>query len=113
MLGASLKLGARNLVLCIVTFAIAAIKSIGMIESRRLKDQPASERPRERLAARGADALSHAELIAILLRTGLKGANAVEVGAQLYKRFGSSLQQLAQASIADLQKVPASGATKP
>ena len=35
-----------------------------------------SERPRERLAALGADALSHAELIAILLRTGLKGVNA-------------------------------------
>ena len=48
----------------------------------RLKDQPASERPRERLAALGPSALSQAELIAILLRTGLKGMNAVEVGKQ-------------------------------
>jgi DNA repair protein RadC len=54
-----------------------------MSTSLRLKDQPASERPRERLAARGAEALSHAELIAILLRTGLKGTNVVEVGRQL------------------------------
>ena len=54
-----------------------------MPDSIRLKDQPASERPRERLVAHGAEALSNAELIAILLRTGLKGVNAVEVGKQL------------------------------
>ena len=77
----------------------------------RLKDQPVSERPRERLAALGADALSHAELIAILLRTGLKGANAVEIGKQLIKKYGT-LQALAQASIADLQKVRGIGRDK-
>jgi DNA repair protein RadC len=76
-----------------------------------LKDQPASERPRERLAALGADALSHAELIAILLRTGLKGANAVEVGKQLLQKFGT-LNLLAQASISDLQKVRGIGRDK-
>jgi len=77
----------------------------------RLKDQPASERPRERLAALGADALSHAELIAILLRTGLKGANAVEIGRQLLQKFGT-LQSLAQASVADLQHVRGIGRDK-
>jgi len=77
----------------------------------RLKDQPASERPRERLAALGADALSHAELIAILLRTGLQGMNAVEVGKQLLLKFGS-LQQLALASVTDLQKVKGIGRDK-
>jgi DNA repair protein RadC len=82
-----------------------------MNESMRLKDQPVSERPRERLAALGADALSHAELIAILLRTGLKGANAVEIGKQLIKKYGT-LQALAQASIADLQKVKGIGRDK-
>ncbi|HVU08183.1 MAG TPA: DNA repair protein RadC [Verrucomicrobiae bacterium] len=82
-----------------------------MSESLRLKDQPASERPRERLAALGADALSHAELIAILLRTGLKGANAVEVGRQLLQKFGT-LNLLAQASVADLQKVKGIGRDK-
>lgn len=76
-----------------------------------LKDQPASERPRERLAALGADALSHAELIAILLRTGLKGANAVEVGRQLLQKFGT-LQSLAQASVTDLRKVRGIGRDK-
>jgi DNA repair protein RadC len=82
-----------------------------MSEGMRLKDQPASQRPRERLAALGADALSHAELIAILLRTGLKGANAVEVGKQLLQKFGT-LQLLAQVSVADLQKVRGIGRDK-
>jgi DNA repair protein RadC len=82
-----------------------------MNEGMRLKDQPASERPRERLAALGAGALSQAELIAILLRTGLKGMNAVEVGKQLLSRFGS-LQALALASLTDLCKVKGIGRDK-
>jgi len=82
-----------------------------MLQGLRLKDQPLSERPRERLAALGADALSHAELIAILLRTGLKGVNAVEVGKQLLHKFGT-LQSLAQTSVTDLQKVKGIGRDK-
>jgi DNA repair protein RadC len=78
----------------------------------RLKDQPLSERPRERLAEKGPDALGHAELIAILLRTGLKGANAVEVGRQLLQKFGNSLQALAQASVDDLRSVKGIGRDK-
>jgi DNA repair protein RadC len=82
-----------------------------MSESFRLKDQPISQRPRERLATLGPDALSHAELIAILLRTGLKGANALQVGQQLLNQFGS-LQSLAKASVADFQKVRGIGRDK-
>ena len=77
----------------------------------RLKDQPVSERPRERLVEHGADALSHAELIAILLRTGLKGANAVEIGRQLLQKFGT-LQALAQAAVEDLRGVKGIGRDK-
>jgi len=82
-----------------------------MSEGMRLKDQPASERPRERLEARGADALSDAELIAILLRTGLKGTNVVDIGKQLRARYGS-LQALAQASVEELQTVKGIGRDK-
>lgn len=82
-----------------------------MPENSRLKDQPPSERPRERLVALGADCLGHAELIAILLRTGLKGANAVEIGRQLVQKFGS-LQALAQASIEDLKSIKGIGRDK-
>ena len=67
-----------------------------MSEGMRIKAQPANERPRERLAALGADALSHAELIAILLRTGLKGTNAVDVARQLVAKY-QILQALTRA----------------
>lgn len=82
-----------------------------MAEGMRLKDQPASERPRERLAALGAEALSQAELIAILLRTGLKGMNAVAVAGVLLQRYGS-LQALARASVDDLRQVKGIGRDK-
>jgi len=82
-----------------------------MSQGLRLKDQPASERPRERLIEHGADALSHAELIAILLRTGLKGMNAVEIGKQLIQKFGT-LQALARASVDDLRSVRGIGRDK-
>jgi DNA repair protein RadC len=77
----------------------------------RLKDQPASERPRERLVSNGADSLSSAELVAILLRTGLKGANAVDIGTQLVQKYGS-LRALAQAPLEDLQTVKGIGRDK-
>jgi DNA repair protein RadC len=77
----------------------------------RLKDQPPSERPRERLAMHGAEALSPAELIAILLRTGLKGVNVVEVGKQMIQKFGT-LHALAQASVQDLQSIKGVGPDK-
>src|SRR5512140_3643756 len=77
----------------------------------RLKDQPPSERPRERLVALGPDSLSHAELVAILLRTGLKGANAVDIGKELIGEY-ESLNALARASVEDLQKVKGIGRDK-
>jgi DNA repair protein RadC len=83
-----------------------------MSESMRLKDQPASELPRERLAAKGANALSKAELIAILLRTGLKGTNVVEVGRQLLKKYDGSLRTLATLTVDDLRKIKGIGRDK-
>ena len=77
----------------------------------RLKDQPLSERPRERLRAEGPDALSNAELIAILLRTGLQGRNVVEVAQEMMREFGS-LQALGTASVEDLRKVKGVGPDK-
>ena len=82
-----------------------------MSHGYRIKDQPVSERPREKLAEHGADVLSHAELIAILLRTGLKGANAVEIGMQLVAQYGT-LQALARASVDDLRQVKGIGRDK-
>lgn len=49
---------------------------------------PAEERPREKLLARGADNLSDAELLAIFLRTGVKGKSAVDLARELLDQFG-------------------------
>src|SRR5262249_52461155 len=80
----------------------------GAVLSLKLKDQPAAERPRERLRDKGPESLSPGELVAILLRTGLKGANVVEIGKQLVQRHGS-LNALARASWKELAKEPGIG----
>lgn len=50
---------------------------------------PANERPREKLLQRGSHALSDAELLAIFLRTGIKGKSAVDLARDLLADFGS------------------------
>jgi DNA repair protein RadC len=79
--------------------------------SMKMKDQPLSERPRERLLAQGPAALSAAELVAIMLRTGLKGANVVDIGKEVIGKFGS-LRGLAQASVDDLKTIKGIGPDK-
>jgi DNA repair protein RadC len=60
---------------------------------------PEDERPRERLLSRGPEALTDAEVLAILLRTGIEGKDAVELGRELLIRFGS-LQAMMVAPVA-------------
>ncbi|MHB1249400.1 MAG: UPF0758 domain-containing protein, partial [Polaromonas sp.] len=52
-----------------------------------IKDLPADARPREKLLARGPGALSDAELLALLLRSGLPGKNALQLGQELLEKF--------------------------
>jgi DNA repair protein RadC len=54
-----------------------------------LKDWPSQERPREKLLQSGANSLSDAELLAIFLRTGVKGCDVVTLSRQLLRSFGS------------------------
>lgn len=77
----------------------------------RIKDLPAGERPRERLAELGADALKTSELIAILLRTGLQGVSAIQIGEELLQKFGT-LSALERASLAQLQETKGIGRDK-
>ena len=77
----------------------------------RIKDLPQRERPRERLAEHGADALTDAELIAILLRTGLRGQSAVDVGRALIQRLGT-LSELSRATLEELQEIRGVGQDK-
>jgi len=78
----------------------------------RIKDQPIGDRPREKLAEKGPGALNSAELIAILVRTGLHGTNAVKIGEQLVFKHGNSLQALAKASVDDLRQEKGIGRDK-
>ncbi|WP_151702188.1 RadC family protein [Nitrincola alkalilacustris] len=62
-----------------------------------ITDWPAAERPREKLLAQGAAALSDAELLAIFLRTGVKGKSAVDLARELLHHFGG-LRRLLECS---------------
>ena len=77
----------------------------------RITDLHESDRPRERLAALGPQALTNAELIAILVRVGVKGENAVSVGQRLLNKFGG-LKGLHRAPFAELKKQHAIGEAK-
>lgn len=67
----------------------------------RITDWPMDERPREKLLARGARALSDAELVAIFLRTGVQGQTALDLARALLVRFGG-LRPLLEASREEL-----------
>jgi len=77
----------------------------------RIADWPTHERPRERLLAHGAAALSEAELLAIFLRTGIAGLSAVELARELIARFGS-LQRLFAATLDEVSAVRGLGPAK-
>lgn len=72
---------------------------------------PTAERPRERLLAKGAAALSDAELLAIFLRVGVKGMSAVDLARELVGKFGS-LNGLFAASCEQLTAVRGMGDAK-
>jgi DNA repair protein RadC len=76
-----------------------------------ITDWPVQERPRERLIALGPRALADAELLAILLRTGVKGQSAVDVARTLLARFGS-VAGLLEADSEALAAVPGLGSAK-
>jgi DNA repair protein RadC len=77
----------------------------------KIREMPQNERPREKLLGRGAAALTDPELIAILLRTGLPGANAVEVARQLLERYGS-LSGLSRCTVKEIASIRGIGAAK-
>jgi DNA repair protein RadC len=73
-----------------------------------ISDWPLAERPRERLLARGAQTLSDAELLAVILRTGMRGKSAVDLGRELLSRF----KGIAGLFGADLSRVKGLGPAK-
>jgi DNA repair protein RadC len=77
----------------------------------RITDLPIDDRPREKLANLGPSALDHAELIALFLRTGVKGRSAIQIGRDLLAHYGS-IGALGSASVAELAKQPGLGLAK-
>ena len=77
----------------------------------RIMDLHESDRPRERLATLGPQALTNAELLAILLRVGVRGESAVTVGQRLLNKFGG-LSGLHRAPFADIKKQHGLGEAK-
>lgn len=76
-----------------------------------IRDLPDSERPRERLLTQGPDALSSAELLAILLRTGTADENVLHLAERLLTEYGG-LQELAEASPTELLRRKGLGSAK-
>lgn len=76
-----------------------------------ITDWPLEERPREKLRLRGPEALSDAELLAIFLRTGLRGKTAVDLARDLLKEYGS-LRNLLQADCQRFCESPGLGLAK-
>jgi DNA repair protein RadC len=77
-----------------------------------IRDWDAGDRPRERLLDQGAKALSDAELVAILIRSGNRGKSALELARDLLNRAGNDLNQLAALSPASLMKIDGMGQAK-
>ncbi|MBN8757246.1 MULTISPECIES: RadC family protein [Variovorax] len=74
------------------------------------KDLPLDARPREKLISRGAAALADAELLALLLRTGVAGKNVLQLAQQLLERFGG-LSGLLHTGADDLKAIKGMGGT--
>jgi DNA repair protein RadC len=77
----------------------------------RLKELPPEELPRERLQRHGPGSLSNAELIAILLRTGMEGTHVLELADQLLARY-KTLTAIARCSVRELSAIKGVGPAK-
>lgn len=76
-----------------------------------ITDWPPEQRPREKLLNRGPSALSDAELLALFLRTGIPGRNAIELAGDALRRFGG-LRGLLGAPLSEFSAIPGLGAAK-
>ena len=71
----------------------------------RIHDLPTGEKPREKLTRLGAGALDDSELLALFLRTGMRGRSAIEVGRELIETHGS-LGALGRLDVSQLMQTP-------
>jgi DNA repair protein RadC len=77
-----------------------------------IKSWSPEDRPREKLTLKGKSALSDAELLAILIGSGIKTLSAVDLGKKILQQAGNNLHQLAQLTTKDLVKIKGIGEVK-
>lgn len=78
----------------------------------RIKDLPLSERPREKLISYGVEALSNAELLALIIKVGNQEETAVEVAQKILSRDNRGIAYLADVSLEELMEVKGIGESK-
>ena len=76
-----------------------------------MKDIPDAERPRERFAKEGASGVKNEDLVAIMLRTGTKGRNVLDIAREIISKY-ESLADLSRISLEELQKIKGVGRDK-
>jgi len=77
-----------------------------------IKEWAVDDRPREKMMKKGIDALSNAELLAILFRTGARNESAVEIARKLLDVVGNNINELAKLTLKDLQQIKGIGEAK-
>jgi DNA repair protein RadC len=87
------------------------MKNVNM-PSTSIKNWAPDDQPREKLLQLGSSALSNAELLAILIRTGTRESSALEIARQLLKKSSDNLQEMGKLSISDIKKIKGMGFTK-
>jgi len=83
-----------------------------MSESGGILSWAAEDRPREKMLLKGKNALSDAELIAIVLRTGTRSKSALEMAREILQRAHNNLDELGRLDIGELSKIKGMGTTK-
>lgn len=78
----------------------------------KMSDMGPGERPREKMLSKGADALSEAELLAIILRTGTREMNVVDLSRTVIKEGGGSLVSLSEMTVEKMMEIPGIGSDK-
>jgi DNA repair protein RadC len=82
-----------------------------MLRSPTVHELPNQDKPREKLLRRGVDALTDAEILAILLRTGIPGCNVIDLAQKLLQSYGT-LALLARGTVAELSNFKGIGTAK-
>jgi DNA repair protein RadC len=79
-----------------------------------IKEWPEDERPREKMLKQGAQALSNAELLALILRTGDTATkkSAIDLGREIISHFGDNLRELGSADLAEICSIKGMGLAK-